>query len=267
MTEPRLQREEKKIVGREKAVCLAISISGILLVWWLTSGTIFNQAILPPPVEVAERFWEMIVGAELFHHLGVSLRRILIGYLLGCTLGLIVGTSIGGIKLMKDLLEPPFRFFRNIPPVALVPLVITVLGIGETSKVFVIVYITIISMTFNCAAGVMSTPQIRIRAALCLGANPRAIFFRIVLPSAWPYILTGLRVALGYSFMGVVAAEMIAAEKGIGFLIMQSILVIQPREMIIGILMLGALGRIGDRLFLLGINRLMRRYMISMRVG
>jgi len=184
---------------------------------------------------------------------------------LGCSLGFIIGTSMGGIKLMKDILEPPFQFFRNIPPVALVPLAITVLGIGEISKISVIVYITILSMTLNCAAGMMSTPQIRIRAALCLGASRRDIFLRIVLPSAWPYILTGLRVAVGYSFMAVVAAEMIAAEKGIGFLIMQSILIIHPREMVIGLILLGGLGLTGDRIFLMMINRLMRRYMITMK--
>lgn len=252
-------------MDREKAFYIAVSISIILGTWWLTSGTIFHQAILPSPPQVAERFWEMIATAELLFHLGISLKRILIGCVLGCSLGFIIGTSMGGIKLMKDILEPPFQFFRNIPPVALVPLAITVLGIGEISKISVIVYITILSMTLNCAAGMMSTPQIRIRAALCLGASRRDIFLRIVLPSAWPYILTGLRVAVGYSFMAVVAAEMIAAEKGIGFLIMQSILIIHPREMVIGLILLGGLGLTGDRIFLMMINRLMRRYMITMK--
>lgn len=252
-------------MDRGKASGIVISISIILATWWLTSGTIFNPAILPSPPQVAERFWEMIATAELLFHLGISLKRILIGCVLGCSLGFIIGTSMGGIKLMKDILEPPFQFFRNIPPVALVPLAITVLGIGETSKISVIVYITILSMTLNCAAGMMSTPQIRIRAALCLGASRRDIFLRIVLPSAWPYILTGLRVAVGYSFMAVVAAEMIAAEKGIGFLIMQSILIIHPREMVIGLILLGGLGLTGDRIFLMIINRLMRRYMITMK--
>jgi len=207
----------------------------------------------------------MVISAELFQHMGVSLKRIFFGYIIGCACGVIIGTSIGGIKLVKDILDPPFHFFRNIPPVALLPLAITVLGIGEVSKVSIIVYITMLSMTFNCAAGVMSTPQIRIRAALCLGAKPKDIFFRIVLPSAWPYILTGLRVALGFSFMGVVAAEMIAADKGIGFLIMQSIEVIHPREMVIGMLVIGGMGLIGDRIFQAGINRLMRRHMVTMK--
>lgn len=252
-------------MDKEKALYISISIAIILVTWWLTSGTLFHEAILPSPPDVAERFWEMIVSAELLYHLGISLKRIFIGGVLGCSLGFIIGTTMGGIRLMRDILEPPFHFFRNIPPVALVPLAITVLGIGETSKISVIVYITILSMTLNCAAGMMSTPQIRIRAALCLGASRRDIFFRIVLPSAWPYILTGLRVAVGYSFMAVVAAEMIAADSGIGFLIMQSILIIHPREMVIGLVMLGGMGLLGDRVFLMGINRLMRRYMITMK--
>ena len=252
-------------MNREKIIYSAISICGVLIFWWFASGTIFNQAILSPPGQVAERFWEMVISAELFQHMAVSLKRIFFGYIIGCAFGVIIGTSIGGIKLVKDILDPPFHFFRNIPPVALLPLAITVLGIGEVSKVSIIVYITMLSMTFNCAAGVMSTPQIRIRAALCLGAKPKDIFFRIVLPSAWPYILTGLRVALGFSFLGVVAAEMLAADKGIGFLIMQSIEVIHPREMVIGMLVIGGMGLIGDRIFQAGINRLMRRYMVTMK--
>lgn len=252
-------------MNKEKVIYSAISIFGALIFWWFASGTIFNQAILPPPDQVAERFWEMIISAEIFQHLGVSLKRIFFGYIIGCSFGVIIGTSIGRIKLIKDILDPPFQFFRNIPPVALVPLAITVLGIGEVSKVFIIIYITMLSMTYNCATGVMSTPEIRIRAALCLGAKPKDIFFRIVLPSAWPYILTGLRVGLGFSFMGVVAAEMIAAEKGIGFLIMQSIEIIHPREMVIGMLVIGGMGLIADRIFQFGMNRLMRRHMVTMK--
>jgi ABC-type nitrate/sulfonate/bicarbonate transport system permease component len=119
-------------------------------------------------------------------------------------------------------------------------------------------------MMLNTAAGVAATPRIRVRAARCLGARPGDILLRIVIPSAWPYILTGLRIALGFAFMGVVAAEMLAADEGIGFLIMQSTNILQPREMFIGFFLLGTFGLLADQVFRAVIGRLARRYMLAM---
>ena len=247
-----------------KWVRLAVSVLAFIGVWWMTSGTFFEAAIVPSPVSVAGKLAEMIWSAELFAHLGASLGRIVLGYALGCVLGVGVGVATGAIRLARDLIEPPLEFCRNIPPVALIPLVVSIFGIGEVGKYFIISYAAGIAVLFNTAAGVLSTPQIRVRAALCLGARKRDVFLRVVLPSAWPHILTGLRLALGFSFMGVVAAEMLAADKGIGFLIMQSTNIIAPDEMFVGFFMLGSFGLITDQLFRMTIHKLMRRYMISM---
>ena len=141
---------------------------------------------------------------------------------------------------------------------------VSLFGIGETGKYVLISYSVIIAMTINTAAGVAATPQIRIRAAQCLGAGKRDIFLRVVLPSAWPYVLTGLRISLGFAFTAVVAAEMLAASEGIGFLIMQSTNLIQPEEMFIGFFMLGIFGLLTDQAFRAIINQLMHRYMITM---
>ena len=150
------------------------------------------------------------------------------------------------------------------PPIAMVPLVISIFGIGELGKYFIISYATTIVMIINTAAGVTATPRIRIRAAQCLGADKKDIFLRIVLPSAWPYILSGLRIALGLAFTGIVAAEMLAAQEGIGFLIMQSTNIIAPRDMWIGFVLLGTFGMLTDQLLRSVINRLARRHMIAM---
>ena len=247
-----------------KLARLSVSILMFTGVWWTSSGTFFEEAIVPSPVSVAEKLAEMIWNTQLFAHLGASLKRIVLGYALGCVIGVVVGVATGAIRLARDLIEPPLEFCRNIPPVALIPLVVSIFGIGEIGKYFIISYAAGIAVLFNTAAGVASTPQIRVRAALCLGARKQDIFVRVVLPSAWPHILTGLRLALGFSFMGVVAAEMLAADQGIGFLIMQSTNIIAPAEMFVGFLMLGSFGLITDQLFRMTIHRLMRRYMIPM---
>ena len=118
-------------------------------------------------------------------------------------------------------------------------------------------------MIINTASGVASTPVIRVRAAQCLGANSLAILRWVVIPSAWPYVLTGLRLALGFSFMGVVAAEMLAAQKGIGFLIMQSTNILEAKQMFVGFILLGTFGFLTDRLFKLAVSKRLRRYMLE----
>ena len=214
--------------------------------------------------KVAVNLWEMTADGEILFQAWVSLRRVIVGYAFGSVLGILTGVAVARIRIAEDMLEPPLQFVRNIPPVALIPLVVSIFGIGEIGKYFIISYAAGIAVLFNTAAGVASTPQIRVRAALCLGARKQDVFLRIVLPSAWPHILTGLRIALGFSFMGVVAAEMLAADQGIGFLIMQSTNIIAPAEMFVGFLMLGSFGLITDQLFRMTIHRLMRRYMIPL---
>ena len=158
---------------------------------------------------------------------------------------------------------PFIEFFRSIPPVALIPLVVSIFGIGEAGKYFIIAYAATFVMIINTASGIASTPAIRVRAAQCLGANSMAIMRWVVIPSAWPYVLTGLRLALGFSIMGVVAAEMLAAQEGIGYLIMQSTNILDAKEMFVGFVLLGTFGFLTDQLFKLAVSRRLRRYMLE----
>ena len=240
------------------------SIVAFLALWWVSTIVIFNPKLVPPPSVVAETLWGITANGELFGHVWASLRRVVIGYLIGAFWGIGIGVLIGMYKIADDLLEPPLQFVRNITPVAIVPLAIHAFGLDEASKFFVIWYSTIIPVIFNTAAGVAGTPTIRIRAAMCLGAAQRDIFFRIIIPSAWPFIVTGLRVALGFAFMGVVAAEMIAADNGVGFLIMQSRNMFLPGQMFAGLFMLGVIGMLTDRAFRFSLNRMMHHYMLTM---
>ena len=242
-----------------------ISLSMLLVigVWWASSGTIFSEMIVPKPWEVLKQLVDMIESKELFVHITASFRRISVGYVLGCTVGLVLGMVMGATRVSRDILTPPIEFFRNVPPVAMVPVVISFFGIGELGKYFLISYATTIVMILNTAAGVSATPRIRVRAAQCLGADKWSIFLRIVLPSAWPYILIGLRIALGFAFTGIVASEMLAAQEGIGFLIMQSTNILEPLDMFVGFILLGGFGLLTDQTLRAVIGKLARRHMVA----
>lgn len=249
-----------KRVARQMLMAL-ISIGGVLLLWHLSVGTLFNSALVPAPAATFSKAWGMIVTGELFMHIGVSLRRVLVGYVVGCAAGIMLGAVIGRFWLARELADPVLELIRPISPVAIVPLAMLWFGIGETSKYFIIIYATLIIVLLNTAAGVSRTPATRVRAARCLGANEYHVFLKVVLPSAVPYVLTGMRVALGFSFMGIVAAELIGAREGLGFLIMNSQLLLQTDQLFVGLLSLGVVGLTVDRIFRAILARSMRRYM------
>jgi len=243
-------------------IIYVISIAAFITLWHFLSLYYFNPYLIPPPWQVVRYGYGMMEDGELFPHIWASVYRILVGYFLGCVVGVIMGVSIGLSRLLNDFADPPLQFVRSITPVAIVPLAIHAFGLGEASKYFVIFYGSFIPVVLNTAAGIGSVPKIRVRAAQCLGASPADIVKHVLLPSSWPFVLTGLRLALGFAFMGVVAAEMIAADSGVGFLIMQSRNMLLPEQMFTGLFLLGLVGVVTDRAFRFAINRIMRRYMV-----
>jgi ABC-type nitrate/sulfonate/bicarbonate transport system permease component len=249
--------------GLRKLAFASVSFGILLLVWYLSVGTIFNPILVASPQATFSKMASMLASGELLRHVSVSLKRVLVGYVVGCTLGIAFGAIIGRVKTVAELVDPVLELVRPISPVALVPLAMLWFGIGELSKYFIIIYATVIIVLLNTAAGVSRTPPTRIRAARCLGATNYQVFRKVVLPSAVPYILTGMRVALGFSFMGIVAAELIGAREGLGFLIMNSQMLLQTDQLFVGLLTLGIVGLIVDRIFRAILARSMRRYMQS----
>lgn len=244
-----------------RAVITAISIAAAILAWAAFAANFAYPDLVPTPSETLKTASQMIESGNLFIHVGVSLERVLVGYLAGCIIGVLFGAVIGRVKIVGQFAEPLLQLMRPISPVALVPLSIIWFGIGDMSRYFIIFYGVVIIMIMNTAAGVSATPNIRLNAARCLGASREQIFRRIVIPSAVPYILTGMRVSLGFAFMGIVAAEMIAAQSGIGYLIMQSRMLLRTDIMFVGLVTLGVLGAIIDGSFKIAIDRTMKRYM------
>lgn len=238
-----------------------ISLTGFLVLWQLADMYFFNPRLVPSPVTTFVSAWQMLRTGDLEANVGISLWRILVGYVAGCALGIILGGIIGRVTIVRDLADPILEMIRPVSPVAIVPLAMLWFGIGEMSKYFVIGYAAVIVVLLNTAAGVSRTPRSRVRAALSLGATQMQVFLRVVLPSAVPYVLTGMRVALGFAFMGVVAAELIGAHRGIGFLIMNSQMLMETDQLFVGLLALSVVGAATDRVFRYIIDRSMKRYM------
>ena len=219
----------------------------LVLAWQGASAWLANPSLLPSPLIVLGRAAELAASGDLWKHMASSLGRVLVGYAAGAALGIACGLLIGRFAGVERLLNPSLNFIRSIPPIALVPFSIIVFGIGENSKYAIVAYLVFIVLALSAAAGVRETPRIRIRAAQALGADGPTILRRVVLPSAFPYILTGLRVALNLAFMAVVSAELIGARTGLGYLIISSQTMLETEQMLVGILSLGLLGALLDR--------------------
>lgn len=233
----------------------------LILVWQaLSQWWVQNSSLLPSPVMVLGRAAELTLGGELPRDMATSLGRILVGYVTGAALGTALGLVMGRLPGLETLLGPSLGFVRSIPPIALVPFSIILFGIGEASKYAIIVYLVGIVLALSAAAGVRETPRIRIRAAQALGAGGLTVLVKVVLPSALPFILSGLRVGLNLAFMAVVSAELIGARGGLGRMIMDSQTMFETDRMVVGILALGVLGAVLDRGADLVIRRALGRF-------
>jgi ABC-type nitrate/sulfonate/bicarbonate transport system permease component len=241
-----------------------LGIVAVIVAWQLLHRYVVNPLLLPSPLRVVQTLFELVRSGELVNDMAASMRRILVGYAMGCAFGIVFGLLMARSIWVNDLLSPVLEVLRPISPVAMLPLVLIWFGIDEFAKYFLVSYTAAIIVLLNTAAGVASMPIIRERAAACLGANERQIYLHVVLPSTIPYIITGMRTALGFSFMAIVAAELIAAENGIGYLIMQSRMLIQVDQTFAGLLTLSALGALSDVVFRLTLSRFGRRYQQEM---
>ena len=191
----------------------------LFLIWHLASVYVVQSLLFPSPLVVIQKAWSLALSGVLFENVGYSLRRILIGFFMGSAIAIPLGLIIGSFSLARKFLEPWTEFLRFIPSVAMITIAVIWFGIGEQSKIFLIIYSTIFIVILNTAAGVSAITPNKIRAALVLGASQRQVFFNVSLPATVPYILTGMRLAMANSFTTIVAAEMIAANEGIGVML------------------------------------------------
>ncbi len=215
-------------IGEKSTVGISL-ITGIALlgIWWAISKSgLVPHLFLPTPEEVVRQatavYNDGYAGASLGEHIYASLFRILSAALIACSLGIPIGLAMGLNRWAKGVLDTPIEFYWPLPPLSYLPLMIIWLGIGETSKITLLVLAMFAPICLSAQAGVRSLPIERVSAALSLGANRWNVFADIVLPSALPEILTGIRIALGVGWGTLVAAELIASTRGIGYMIMSA---------------------------------------------
>ena len=226
-----------------------IGFLSLFALWHLASVYLVSSVLFPPPGVVLRKAVVLVRNGVLLEHLWASIQRILAGFVAGSLLGIPIGLAMGSFRPVRRLLEPYTEFLRFIPSVAMITVAVIWFGIGEASKVFLIIYTTIFIVIINTAAGVSAIAPYKIRAAQSLGASRTQIFLHVALPATVPYILTGMRLAMANSFTTIVAAELIAANDGLGKMLWDGRLFMLVDEIFVSLVTLGFLGFATDRLF------------------
>jgi taurine transport system permease protein len=235
------------------------SVSASIVIWGLVS-TRFSPILLPSPWQTFQAAGELIESGRLWGGIVASSYRILVGWGLGIVVGIPTGLLMGRVPTIRTLLDPFIEFFRFIPPIAFVSLAVIWFGIGEASKIVLIFYTTVFIITLNTIAGVMAVEESKLRAAACLGAGRVRTMTEVVIPASVPYMVTGARLAMGNSFLTVVAAELVAAQQGLGALIWTSRNFGRTDWVFVGIVTLGLLGYLFDRVVRILASRGLGRY-------
>lgn len=231
-----------------------IAVVAGVAVWALLAAQGVHD--LPGPVAVGRRAGQLLGDGTLEGDIAASLRRVLTGFLLGTALAVVVGFLMGWYPVARGLFEPYIQFFRTVPPLALIPLAIVLMGIGETPKIFVIFLAAFLSSVVATFQGVLDVDRTLIDAARVLGARDRTIFLKVVIPASAPFILVGMRIGLGAAWSTLVAAELIAAQQGLGFRMQHAETYYDLDTIFVGLITIGVLGLVMDRLLLLAERRL-----------
>ena len=228
----------------------------ILAAWWLASKLeLWNAYLLPPPWKVAKTFVTMLRRGEIGSAILVSLRRVLTGVAVSFTLAFGAGVLSAYRPAKSEYLRHLSNFMRNVPPISLISLLILWFGIGETSKLIVIVLASVFPMYLNISKGFTECDRKLIEVGRSLGFSEVKIFFKICLPYAREDILVGLRTGLGYCWRALIGAEMFAAASGLGYTIVYAQQMSRSDKVLIGIFLIGIIGCISDGLFSLLIRK------------
>ncbi|MGE0612388.1 MAG: ABC transporter permease [Hyphomicrobiales bacterium] len=224
---------------------------GIVVVWQLVvTFTDAHVAIQPPPMLAAQTFLDMIASGELFTHIFASLSRVVSAFLLAAVIAVPLGLAMGRNRAFERIVDPVVELFRPISPLAWIPLAILWFGIGETGKIFIIFVATFFPIVLNTVAGVKGVDPVLIRAGQVLGCNDDATLFRkVILPAAMPSIMVGFRISFGTGWAAIIAAELVAAQSGLGYLIADGMEILRSDMVLVGMAVIGVLGVLIDTVF------------------
>lgn len=220
---------------------------GILVLWeaLFRSGAI-RPVLLPSPLKVGATLWSLAAGGELALHVWASIVRVLEGFAVAAIAGLVLGIAMGISTRLDRMADLTIQLLRPIPPIAWIPLAILWFGIGELSKVYIIFLGAFFPIIMGVVEGIRQTDSRHVELAEVLEVPRLKFIRRVVLPGALPSIITGLRVGLGTAWVCVVAAELIAAEKGVGYVIVDGRELSRPDVVIAGMITIGVIGKLMD---------------------
>lgn len=255
----------KAKINTEKTVYAVIAIASFFVLWWFLTTFTAVKETTPGPIEVLRlllaSFVEPIGSRVIVGHLLISLKRVLVGFSVATVVGIILGISMGTSKWAEAILKPIFELLRPIPPIAWISLVILFFGIGETSKYILCGIGAFTNVTLNAYTGAQNVDPELIGCARMLGTSERDIFFRVILPSCTPQIFAGMQVALSTSWMAVLAAEMVGAQEGCGWMIQRGSDTLNITLVMVGMIVIGLVG-----MFLATIMRVIERRLCSWNI-
>ncbi|MFJ8260593.1 ABC transporter permease [Rummeliibacillus sp. NPDC094406] len=239
------QKEWKKrlLNERMKQMLTIASPIFLLLLWEFLSRTnLIDVRFFPPPTEILHTFFSMAVSGELFHHIWISLYRIFAGFLLGVIPGVVIGLLMGLYSPIRHFISPIVMALMPIPTLALLPIIIILFGIGDLSKVVTIAGSVFFPVVINTTAGVINIDSIYLDVARNYGAGSKDFFFKIAFPGALPVMMEGIQMGQAIALLTIVAAEMMGATSGIGYLIWTSYKAFLLKEMFVGLILISFFG-------------------------
>ena len=230
-----------------------VTIVVLIGIWWaVTALGLVKPLFVPSPVAIVAKFFDTMqngfTGTPLYVHILISAARVFSAFLLACVIGIPLGLAMGMSPLVRGIFDPPIEFYRPIPPLAYLPLMIIWFGIGETSKVLLIFLSVFAPVALGARSGVKSAAIEQIHAAYSFGASRWKVMRYVILPSALPEILTAMRIGIGFGWTTLVAAEMVAATKGIGYMVLSASQFLQTPTVIMGIIVIAAIAYAFDML-------------------
>lgn len=228
----------------------ALSIGLVLLAYtFITSRPDNNPALLPPIPDIVGSFFTNLGAGTLLDALGASLYRIFLGFFIGTSLAVMIGCLVGWYKTVEYLVDPLIEAIRPIPPLAYIPIIIIWFGIEEFSRVLLITIACFMVCVVNVIAGMKNVPQVYVDAASTMGASRFQVFRTVAIPAATPFIITGYRIALAAAWTTLVAAELIAAPSGLGFMLQEGRRYFLTDQVMMIIVIIGGCAFIMDRTF------------------
>jgi ABC-type nitrate/sulfonate/bicarbonate transport system permease component len=221
----------------------------LLMIWELITRQEWIPAwFLPVPTEVFQTLFDMVISGELLHHTAISIGRAISGYIMAALVGVGLGLLIAWSRIAEDFFDPLIELIRPLSTFALIPIFFLWFGIGNTSKIMIIFKSCFFPIVLNTIAGIKGVDKKLIMAARSLGADGRQLWTRVLLPSAMPMIITGMRISTAIAMMALVGVEMLSSDSGLGFLVIDAQRTFDTERVFAGIVVLALLGFSLDRL-------------------